>query len=185
MTNVISGGVVPQPPAAIGRGWVWPAAVLGLLSLNFGIVAWLLYSAHKAGPVESEPSYYEQAMNWDAVQAQMAVNARLGWAVEWSVGPRRESFTRELTIGLRDGTGTVLGSVQLEGQTFAHSASTKRQRVVFAGDGPSRASVTFDRPGLWELRLIARRGDDTFTWKGDVFVPVEVAAGASSEELRP
>jgi hypothetical protein len=184
MTNLTGSGREP-PPATRRRTWVWPVAVLGLLSLNFGIVAWLLHAAHKAGPVDSEPWYYEQAMNWDAVQMQMAVNARLGWTVEWSVGSRGEDLARELTIALRDASGAVVRGAQVEAQMFAHAASTKRQRLVFSGEGPSKAWTSFDRPGLWEVRLTASRGDEVFTWKGDVVVPMDAAAGANSKELRP
>lgn len=167
------------------RAWIWPAGVLALLSLNFAIVAWLLYSAHAAGPVDSEPAYYEQSMRWDAVQAQMSVNQRLGWTVEWSIGPRSTDGTREITIAIRDSTRLALRSVQLEGQMFPHATSTKRQHVTFTGDGPATARVAFDPPGLWELRLAARRGADTFTWKGDVTVPTEPAESTSSKDVHP
>ena len=148
------------------KGWAWPLAIVGLLALCIGANGLLLVRAVGDPSFAVEPDYYAKAIAWDAHQRQARVNAELGWSVDVEVAPAELSTGRaQVTARLRDRAGRdVEGAVvTLEAFHNARAAAIVTAALEEATDHTYGAGAPIVRPGLWELRLTARRGADTFT----------------------
>ncbi len=144
--------------------FVWVGIILGLLGLAVGTQTVLLTLALGDPSMVAEPDYYQKALAWEETQQQRATNAALGWSVE--VDSRSVDLTRrELRVVPRDAGGEVLEGAEVSVEAF-HKARRAQpvQATLQARDGGAYSAVLpLRRPGLWELRLVVRRGERTFT----------------------
>ncbi len=176
----MSNDTPPTGPAESARPRVllWPLLVIGLLAGHALAITFVLLIATRDQSFSTEPDYYQKALNWDETAAQRATNEKLGWQVELTlddkIGPIGE---RVLRCALRDATGAAVADAQVSVTAFPHARGQQRVSTELheTPDGRYASSVRFHRKGLWEFRLTARRGDDTFTYteQRDVYPPGE------------
>jgi hypothetical protein len=112
-----------------------------------------------------EPGYYAKAVNWDAEQAQRSDNARLGWrvTVTQSGGVRRANSSIEVRLG--DAVGRPVEGAHGSVEGFFNARASERVSAALreVGPGEYRAPLPLGHAGLWEFRLVFRRGAATFT----------------------
>jgi nitrogen fixation protein FixH len=142
----------------------WPLLVTA--ALTFTVAANLVrFFAAGGDPNASvvEPDYYRKAVEWDSTMARRAASDRLGWSVEASIGGMVDGV-RLVTVLLRDskGMGVEGASVNL---SLIHNLEASKPAVLTltpVEGGTYQGGVSAPRPGRWEVRVEARRGDENF-----------------------
>lgn len=152
--------------------WVWPAGIVGLLAMNMSIVGVTVYLATGDPSVAVEPDYYAKAVRWDETARQQQRNRELGWTASADAGPDGRGGARVVVrFAGRDGAG--LSGLTVAGVAFPNVRSSDRQPLAFTAqdDGAYAAPLRGARPGLWQLRLRAEAGGETFTQTTQLLVP--------------
>jgi nitrogen fixation protein FixH len=145
-------------------GWVWPAAIVGLLATSAaGNVAFMVVASRDAS-FAVERDYYRKAVDWDRAMAQAAANAELGW----QASVRLETVVdgrASLVVRLRDAANVPLEGAIVEVETFANARARDVHALVLEpqGDGAYAGTITTPRSGVWEVRVVATRDGRRFT----------------------
>jgi len=148
------------------KGWYWPLLLVALLAFGVAANLVLLVAAGGDPSFAVEPAYYAKAVDWDRHQAQARASAALGWQATLDVGPAdRGSGLASVVARLADRDGAELAGVQVEIEAFHNARASQLVHAVLVEQaGPAYAArLPVVRAGLWEFRLTARRGADTFT----------------------
>jgi nitrogen fixation protein FixH len=144
----------------------WPVALVLLIGSAFSANLLLLYLATTDPDFSVEPDYYAKALDWDRQRLQADQNARLGWTAELTVEPKRSiDGSQVVQVRITDESAQAVVGASVSLTAFSNARAADRQHVTLLAteDGSYRATLRFHRPGLWEFRLGAERGDDVFT----------------------
>jgi nitrogen fixation protein FixH len=158
----------------MNKGMTWPCAVVGLLGMNVAIVGVMVYQASTNTTMVPEPRYYERAVHFDEQVAQRAQNERLGWtAGAVLTAPGRGAPRLALRLTGRD--GAPIAGALVRADVIPNARPASRGAITLAPeDDQYCGEVPSNQPGLWTVRLEARRGADVFT------AELSVAMGAAS-----
>lgn len=162
------------------RGWQWPVFVVALLLINIVIASFAIYYASTDKTFAVEPDYYRKAMNWDSYAAMRDASVKLGWRLTPRVEPAPDASRKpRFVLEVKDQMGKPVSDVQFRGLAFHHARAADRLDLALAnsGNGVYECEAALNRPGLWEVRLIASRGRDIFESVEQVEVPPTVFAG--------
>jgi nitrogen fixation protein FixH len=143
------------------RGWQWPVLVTLALGFTVGVNFVMLYAA-KADPNGTvvEPDYYRKAVEWDRTMARRSASVALGWTARASLSVTPGS----LVVQMSDSAGLAIDGAEVTA-TLIHNREASTPLVVTltaAGDGAYAVALPAHRSGLWEVRVVARRGADRF-----------------------
>ncbi|MCP4902261.1 MAG: hypothetical protein GY906_35290 [bacterium] len=142
----------------------WPIIICAALALH--VVAWLAvaYLAVSDPSFAVEEDYYQKAIDWDEKMAQDKTNRSLGWMCEIHVESQSPGMAT-LSVHLLDDVRSPVVGATVEAQTFpvARSSHLLQSSLTENGDGRYEAPLAMERPGRWEVRLIAQRNGSTFT----------------------
>jgi nitrogen fixation protein FixH len=141
------------------RGWIWPVLLVALLVVGVGANLVLLVVATGDPSFAVERDYYRKGMEWDRTLAQRQADARLGWTLSCEV----HGGTVEVALRGAAGAPVPGATVSLEGFHNARATQIVTAVLADAGEGTYRARAPIARPGLWELRFRAVRGNDVYT----------------------
>ena len=161
------------------RGWQWPLLVSLALAFTVGVNVVMLFAAG-ADPNGTvvEPDYYRKAVEWDRTMARRAASAALGWTATASIGAARATdavpaaadasalttVARHVTVELRDATGAAVADAEVTA-TLIHNREAftpVNLALVSSHDGRYTAAGPLAHSGQWELRIVARRGEQRF-----------------------
>jgi nitrogen fixation protein FixH len=144
--------------ALIERGLWFPLMLVGLLLVSVGANIYLIVRATNDPSFAVEPDYYAKAVAWDELQAERARSEELGWAMSVAAGHDA------LEVELRDALGRPVDGAEVEVVAFHNARASERieARLRPRGRGIYEVERSFPRPGLWEYRFTAVRGDDKF-----------------------
>lgn len=148
------------------KSWVWIAIVGVLVVVVIGANLILAYVAISDPSFAVEEDYYQKALRWDDKRAQDLRNTELGWTIRFDLADRRApDGTLELHARLTDAEGNEIPDAKVTVETFhnARAARIVRADLLRGEDGEYRAALPIFRPGLWEFRFQATRGNDRFT----------------------
>ena len=148
------------------KGWYWPLLLVGLLASGVGANMYFMARAIGDPSFAVEPDYYAKAVAWDAHQAQARENADLGWSVMLSVAEADRGTGRAqvvLTLADRSGRPVPGATVGLTAFHNARAADIVTSTLSETAEHEYVAEVPIVRPGLWEFRVVAARGLETFT----------------------
>lgn len=146
------------------RGWYWPVLVVALLLCSVVPNVLLFVAANSDPGFAVEENYYKKALAWDSTMAQERHDAELGWDASVRATPGVAGSV-VLTAMVRDRDGKVVTPDSIGVEAFHNGRAAHILRAMFepGGDGSFAAALPMRRPGLWELRIDVRRGDDRFT----------------------
>jgi len=148
------------------KGWYWPLLLAGLLASGVGANIYFMCRAVGDPSFAVEPDYYAKALAWDAHLAQARENAALGWSVALAVAPADRGTGRArvvATLADRDGRPLPGLTVGLTAFHNARAAEVVTATLAETAEHAYAADVAVSRPGLWEFRLTAARGMESFT----------------------
>lgn len=165
------------PPSPVTRrvSWMWPGMIFGLIGLNVCIVAVTVFYATRDPSVATEPDYYAKAVNFDQTIQQRTTNARLGWGATPSLAADADKRAMNLSVVLTDRNENPINGAEVSAVVFASARSGHRQTLVLRTVDPVAgryaAPIAIDRAGVWEIRITAVHGGETFTRETDLLVP--------------
>jgi len=147
------------------KGWYWPVAIVALLVGGAAANIAFMIVANRDATFAVEPDYYRKAVDWDRTMAQEARNVELGWQVSARLEPVDGGRARLVArVADRDGHPVSDAAVVVEAFPSARARDIASFTLAPAGpDGTYAVMLTRARPGLWELRLRATRGEQVFT----------------------
>lgn len=111
-----------------------------------------------------ESDYYKKAANYDDVIARRTENDRLGLSLEVASFARTDAQGATLSLILLDRHGSPAVDYTLVASAFPVARGNDLREVRFEATGEGVYQATLDRPrkGLWEIRVTATKGADTF-----------------------
>jgi nitrogen fixation protein FixH len=118
------------------------------------------------------PDYEERAANWDLVTAQRRMNRELGWQLRVRAPYGASDGTMRLVIEVMDRDGVAIHAETVSGVALHVARAANRHTFTADRIGPGRFEtiISSDRPGIWEVDLKARRGDEIFAERRRVSV---------------
>lgn len=139
-------------------GRYWPFLIVGLLSLSVGANVILILKATNDPAFAVEKDYYQKAIDYDAIQAARAESARLGWRV--ALKAKRD----RLEVRLFDKGGVPISDAAIEVEAFHNARANQIIKGKLEPEAPGLYAMNrpFARPGIWEYRLTAVRGEERF-----------------------
>jgi len=148
------------------KGWYWPLLLAGLLASGVAANLYFMCRAVSDPSFAVEPDYYAKAVAWDAHQVQARENADLGWRLALTVAPADRGTGRARVVArLADREGHRVQGLTV-GLTAFHNARAAEVLTATLSETAEHdyaAEVAVSRPGLWEFRVAATRGTETFT----------------------
>jgi hypothetical protein len=158
-----------KEPAA-GRFWPWAIAALMLLILTIALA--VLRAATGDGGAAVIEDYYQQAVDWDAGQADLAASRALGWSAELSfrevpqgmasaAGKNPPNTLVFVALADREGRPLEGATVTLAGAFRGHSQRIW-SAVALPLEGGYGAAFRLGPPGLWDWRITAERDTARF-----------------------
>jgi len=148
------------------KGWYWPFLLGGLLASGVGANVYFMSLAVGDPSFAVEPEYYAKAVAWNAHQAQAGENDRLGWTLALTVQPADPATRRARVVAKladRDGRKVAGLTVRLAAFHNARAADILEAALAETSEHDYAGEVAVARPGLWEFRIVAERGAQTFT----------------------
>jgi len=159
-------------------GVVWPAFVVGILSVSLTVCAITVVAATSDPSYAVESEYYEKAVSWDESARLRAASDALGWTADVAVtAPEHGARALEVTVRLRDGSGAEGAAVRALAFHHARRGDARELTLEPVGGGVYRGSLGPGRAGLWQVRLRVDRGPDTFVLTSDVRTPDRPGSG--------
>jgi nitrogen fixation protein FixH len=110
-----------------------------------------------------EEDYYQKAVDWDAHQEQARLNAELGWSLAVRLEPGEAGARVQVALASADGAPLDGATVVVEAFHNARASNVSRAELREVEPALYRGSIPARRPGLWELRLSARRSGQLYT----------------------
>lgn len=128
----------------------------GVIAVN----ALFITLALNSFPGEDVRRSYLQGLHYNETLRERAQQAALGWRASAAIAEDGAS----LIIVLRDHEHRPVEHAQLQAQLRRPAESASDEALAFTpmGDGRYRAALNALRPGVWDLRLTATRGEDRF-----------------------
>lgn len=139
----------------------WPAAVIGMLTLNVAGTLVFMWAANDDEANAVEPDYYRKAVAWDSTAAARRRAVDLGWALEATIGPIGSDGAADLSVTLRDRAGAAIEGATLAVVAIhnAHARHPLAAAVPAASPGRFESRLPLRWAGRWELRFeITRDG---------------------------
>ncbi len=145
------------------RGWYWPWALGGLLAVVVGAYAAVVYIVASDPSFAVEKDAYQKGLTFGQTLADRQASDALGWSLDVHVGPapNRMAEVRAVLTG-RDGAPVDGATIEVEAFHNARAANVLGATLVATADHAYAAPMPLRRAGLWEFRVRARRGADTF-----------------------
>lgn len=145
--------------------WI-PWAFAGFFLVVLAVNATMIWIGLSTWPGLVTDNSYERGLHYNRNLAAAEAQAALGWQVDYRVEPKDGGRARvEATLADREGRPIETAEIEAlfvrptsEGHDF-----TVRLRP--RGEGRYTAEVAPPLPGLWDLHLRIRRGDDR--WVGE------------------
>ena len=107
-----------------------------------------------------EPDYYKKASRWDDHKRDQARSLATGWRATLAAEPSGSG----LRVSLFDARGEPLKGAQLVAQAFANARAADVRQLTFNESAPGVyiAKLLDRHSGLWEVRVHAKKGDQTY-----------------------
>lgn len=142
------------------RGWYWPLIVICLLAIPIFANFYLMARANGDPSFVIENDYYRKAVAWDGQMAQDKANLQLGWHAQIV-----QTRPFEVDVQLLDKQGNPLQNAVLTAQSLANARAGDVQpvQVTALAHGKFKLAIAQRFVGLYELRLMVKRGTDLFT----------------------
>jgi nitrogen fixation protein FixH len=143
------------------RLWPWVPALL--LATLIGAQMTVLASVLDDPTFATEQNYYRKAVDWDARMARERRSQALGWTARAGVETASPNGS-QLTVHLVDAQRMAVSSARVQASAFhnARAAQARELALVEVSPGVYAADLGAARPGVWELRLAAERGSDSY-----------------------
>lgn len=169
----------PRGPRASSAG---PWIVIGLLTMNVGIVAGTIAFATAGSTLKVQPGWDQADRTWDQRQAALRAQRELGWQAHAS-----GQTPGLVTLSLRDRAGAPVDRARVHAKAFhaAHPADVRPLLFDESAPGAYVAALSEARAGSWTVQLEVQRGAQTLREEREIQVVSVEAARPSQEDPAP
>ncbi len=158
------------------KAYFFPALIIGLLVMQIGLSLIGVYMATRSNANVVENDYYDKALHWDQQVAAEQASAALGWAGKIDIsGMPDMQGNRTLILAIKDKSGAPVAGATIRMIFFHHAFArdVKSADLRDMGGGFYSAVIAAARPGLWEFRMVAQRGNEKWMKKEQIDVGEE------------
>ena len=144
---------------------IWPGMIFVLIGINVCVVAITVYFAHADRSFAVEQDYYQRAVEWSQTAQQNQRNRELDWGHGITIEPDSNSTQRTIVLRVWNADGIAIEQALVNVNAFPSAQASHRQDMALTEQLPGeyRGVLTEARAGVWEFRVVIRRGDDVFT----------------------
>jgi nitrogen fixation protein FixH len=143
------------------KGMGWPIGIAAILLATVASNLAVIFLTKDDPSFAVEPDYYRKAVAWDSTAALRARSTALGWRVDAHTTAVADGTV--LALDVLDAQGAPVTGATVQGELLHVARAADVQVVAFtSADAGYAARVAMPRAGVWELRLRAVRGSDTF-----------------------
>lgn len=145
-----------------GKSSYWHLMPIGLLGSLVALQLVLVSLAVGDPSVAIEKDYYQKATDWDEAVQRRAMSDRLRWSAGVELKPTHHATT--VVVRMQDSSATSLAGLDVQVDAFHNARAGDVQHVVLreVSEGVYQGDAPLTRPGLWEVRIVARHGEDVF-----------------------
>ncbi len=166
----------------------WPLFLMGFLAMSVTAQGILVYVATRPDVPQPIAGFYERSQRWDDESALRAASQKLGWTVRFGI-PKGEQYLvgmpRPVDVRIMGRDGQPITG--LTGALLAQRPADQRLNVqgklveLPHAPGSYRSLMRLDTPGIWELRVDAKREALRFVHQDRVSVDPQPTTGGTSE----
>lgn len=144
--------------------------VLFLFVAFFALVAaadgLLVYLSLSSWTGLTAKNYYKRGLEYNQVLRAAERQSNLGWRSDVAFVPEAKLSGR-VTVRMVDAAGRPIDGLRFVGTVArpTHEGFDRPITLVSVGGGTYEANLTVPLPGLWELRLQATNGRDSFRFR--------------------
>ena len=126
----------------------------------------LVYLAITSWSGLTAENYYEKGLRYNETLREEQRQTELGWRADLTFASRGTAAGR-LEVRMVDAAGRPLDGLGIEGVVARPTHEGLDQPIALkpVGDGRYRTDLTLPLPGMWELRLRAGNGRDSFKFR--------------------
>jgi nitrogen fixation protein FixH len=150
--------------AADGNGarwvpWLFVGAFLVVLAAN----ATLVWVALGSFPGLETEGAYDKGLAYDETLAAAARQEALGWHAAIDLAPRGDGRTARLAVAFTDAAGAPVTGLEVEALFRRPTVAGLDSTVRLSREGGGRHGALVElAPGQWDMRIVARRGGETW-----------------------
>ncbi|WP_404381321.1 FixH family protein [Caenispirillum salinarum] len=164
-------GNTPRP-----SGWWYPYIFVAAFMVVVGVNGALAYFATSTFNGLETRNAYEKGRLYNQTLAEAEAQKALGWTVglqaEQMTKDRPGDYPADLMISATgpDGEGLEGLEVFAEIRRPTQAGMDQEVRLTRRDTGRYGTKIVLPQPGQWEIRVLARKGDDTFRMYDRIFV---------------
>ncbi len=157
---------------ATSSSYRWfPWGIAGAMTVVVAVNLVFAYFAFSSSPGLVSEHPYDEGNGYNAVLAAAARQDKLGWngkIVFTAAGGERG----ELAAMLTDKQGAPLAGLAVTAHIERPIEALPEIALALTNSGSGRyaAPLALDRQGQWDVRIVARSGDDLYEFNGRIFV---------------
>jgi len=161
----------PQPGRLAAARW--PMIIVAFLAGHMLLMAVCVTLAVTGRTQAVESDYYTKATQHDQHRAAQRASDALGWAFAISPAALPDADgRRRVTLELQDAQRQPIDAAAVSVLLFHHAAADEQTTAEAQRFAPGAYELWLPsaRPGVWELRTSATRGDQLFLDKREIIV---------------
>lgn len=146
-------------------GWWYPYIYVAVFLVVFAVNAILAISAVRTFSGLDTEDAYEKGLHYNRTLAEARQEKALGWSARIDLQPEPSPGAGQRAVDLvaemADKSGLPLDGLSVEAKIIRPAISGHDQEVVLTpiAEGRYGSRLVLPFPGLWEIRMTARRGD--------------------------
>lgn len=158
------------------KGWWYPYIFVGAFMVVVGVNGALAYFATSTFNGLETQNAYEKGRLYNQTLAEAEAQKALGWQVilsaEQAIKERPGDYPTDLVITATGPDGAALEGLEVVAEVRRPTQAGMDQQVRLTRRDAGRYGVvvTLPEPGQWEVRVLARKGEDTFRLRDRIFV---------------
>lgn len=145
------------------RGWWYPLIFVGGMLVVVVVNGVLIYFATSTFTGVETERHYEKGLAYNKTLAEGRTQAELGWRLDFAFAPAESGGGHggELTVNYRDRDGRGLDDLTVAAEFVRPTTAGHDRQAALAPQGGGAYGMTVDLPlpGLWDVKLDARRGE--------------------------
>ncbi len=146
-------------------GMGWPIGIVAILGVTVTANLVMMRVANSDPSFSVEPDYYKKAVFYDSTMAQTHRNLDLGWVVQVSADSIVSDTPTRLRIVLRDAQALPVLGAAVEATVLFNARANDLTTATLTDEGVGvyAATLPINTPGVWEVRVNAKRDTSHFT----------------------
>lgn len=145
------------------RGWWYPWIFVGMFGVVVAVNGALAYFATTTFTGLQTKGAYEKGLAYNKALAEVRAEEELGWKVDPQIDPTAITATGgAITVTVQDKNGKPLDDLHVAVEMVRPTAAgyDSLLELVAQGGGRYQTMVKLPLPGLWDIKVLASRGQD-------------------------